>query len=229
LGGLSTSWRSLPRRSTPSTASTRRDWDAHHGDGTNDIFRTSDAVPVRQHPSVRHPSWDGTAASCEQRGGRGLLDQPPVPARSARTRGYRCSSTSPCPPLRWRLYARGAAGDEPPEMVAPHFLTARAASHIGYCRAGGRGCATSHTTTAVRNQALHCSRQLVGVALVPGGAGVTHRFARPPCFDGAGMAAVAVNGGIEMRPRGHAAALASSTAAAMAAATIVAPSPSVIV
>ena len=24
------------------------------------------------------------------------------------------------------------AGDEPPETVAPHFLTARAASHIGH-------------------------------------------------------------------------------------------------
>jgi hypothetical protein len=29
-------------------------------------------------------------------------------------------------------YARGVAGDEPPEMVAPHFLTARAASHVGH-------------------------------------------------------------------------------------------------
>jgi hypothetical protein len=148
LAGLSTSWRGLPRRSTPSTASTRRAWDVHHGDGTNDIFRTSDAVPVRQHPSVRHPSRDGPLHDVSSVAGEGFS----VNHRCRRAPRGRVGIAARARRRARRFgggYARGAAGDEPPEMV-PHFLTARAASNIGYCRTGGRGCATSHPTTAVR-------------------------------------------------------------------------------
>ena len=174
------------------------DWDVHHGDGTNDIFRASDAVLFASiHQAGIFPGH-GAAARRGQPRGRGLLDQPAgAGGRRTRTRGSRCWSTSPCPPpwssgrtwcsisagydahrddvqggceleagsfaeMARHLRALGEqvgapvgavleggyaldalaasvaatlealAGDEPPDMVAPDFLTTRAASYIGH-------------------------------------------------------------------------------------------------
>jgi hypothetical protein len=91
------------------------DWDVHHGDGTNDIFRTSDAVLFA---SIHRDDPPPTGA---RRGGGG--------SGRRRARGRLRAGRSR------RLgggHARALAGDEPPEMVAPDYLTARAASYIGH-------------------------------------------------------------------------------------------------
>jgi acetoin utilization deacetylase AcuC-like enzyme len=173
------------------------DWDVHHGDGTNDIFRTSDAVLFASiHQSGTFP---GTGPLHDVGSGAGegfsinlpvpsgadedvwvsLLEHIAVPAAlefgpdlvliSAGYDAHRDDVQGGCEleagsfaEMARHLRALGEevgapvgvvleggyaldalaasvvatlealAGDEPPEMVAPHFLTARAASHIGH-------------------------------------------------------------------------------------------------
>jgi acetoin utilization deacetylase AcuC-like enzyme len=58
------------------------DWDVHHGDGTNDIFRTSDAVLVASiHQSGIYPGT-GPLHDVGSRAGEGFSINLPVPARS---------------------------------------------------------------------------------------------------------------------------------------------------
>ena len=173
------------------------DWDVHHGDGTNDIFRTSDAVLFASiHQSGTFPGT-GPLHDVGSGAGEGFSINLPVPARSDEdawvsllehiavpaalefgpdlvliSAGYdahrddvqgdceleagsfaemarhlRALGEEVGAPVGVVLeggYALDAlatsvaatlealAGDEPPEMVAPHFLTTRAASHIGH-------------------------------------------------------------------------------------------------
>jgi acetoin utilization deacetylase AcuC-like enzyme len=173
------------------------DWDVHHGDGTNDIFRTSDAVLFASiHQSGTFPGT-GPLHDVGSGAGEGFSIHLPVPARSDEdawvsllehiavpaalefgpdlvliSAGYdahrddvqggceleagsfaemarhlRVLGAQVRAPVgvvlegRYALDALAAsvaatlealAGDEPPEMVAPHFLTAHAASHIGH-------------------------------------------------------------------------------------------------
>jgi acetoin utilization deacetylase AcuC-like enzyme len=173
------------------------DWDVHHGDGTNDIFRTSDAVLFASiHQSGAFPGT-GPLHDVGSGAGEGFSINLPVPARSDEdawvsllehvavpaalefapdlvliSAGYdahRDDVQGGCEleagsfaEMARHLRALGAevgapvgvvleggyaldalaasvaatlaalAGDEPPEMVAPHFLTAQAASHIGH-------------------------------------------------------------------------------------------------
>jgi acetoin utilization deacetylase AcuC-like enzyme len=173
------------------------DWDVHHGDGTNDIFRTSDAVLFASiHQSGTFPGT-GPLHDVGSGAGEGFSINLPVPARSNEdawvsllehiavpaalefgpdlvliSAGYdahrddaqggseleagsfaemarhlRALGEEVGAPVGVVLeggYALDAlaasvaatrealAGDEPPEMVAPHFLTAHAASHIGH-------------------------------------------------------------------------------------------------
>ena len=62
------------------------DWDVHHGDGTNDIFRATDAVLFASiHQSGSLPGYgphNRRGSSCR----RGLLDQPAGPKRIVRGR-----------------------------------------------------------------------------------------------------------------------------------------------
>lgn len=173
------------------------DWDVHHGDGTNDIFRTSDAVLFASiHQSGIFPGT-GPLHDMGSRAGEGFAINLPVPAGSGEdawvsllehiavpaalefrpdlvlvsagydahrddveggcelearsfaemTRHLRALGEELGAPVGVVLeggYALDAlaasvaatlealAGDEPPEMVAPDFLTARAASYIGH-------------------------------------------------------------------------------------------------
>jgi acetoin utilization deacetylase AcuC-like enzyme len=173
------------------------DWDVHHGDGTNDIFRTSDAVLFASiHQSGTFPGT-GPLHDVGSGAGEGFSINLPVPARSDQdawvsllehiavpaalefrpdlvfiSAGYdahrddvqgdceleagsfaemarhlRALGEDVGAPVGVVLeggYALDAlaasvaatlealAGDEPPEMVAPHYLTAQAASHIGH-------------------------------------------------------------------------------------------------
>jgi acetoin utilization deacetylase AcuC-like enzyme len=173
------------------------DWDVHHGDGTNDIFRTSDAVLFASiHQSGTFPGT-GPLHDVGSGAGEGFSINLPVPARSDEdawvsllehiavpaalefgpdlvliSAGYdahrddvqggceleagsfaemarhlRALGEEVGAPVGVVLeggYALDAlaasvaatlealAGDEPPEVVAPHFLTAHAASHIGH-------------------------------------------------------------------------------------------------
>jgi acetoin utilization deacetylase AcuC-like enzyme len=173
------------------------DWDVHHGDGTHDIFRTSDAVLFASiHQAGIFPGT-GPLHDVGSRGGEGFSINLPVPARSGEdvwisllehiavpaalefrpelvliSAGYdahRDDVQGGCE-LETGSYAEMArhvralgeevgapvgvvleggyapralaesvaatlealAGDEPPEMVAPDYLTARAASHIAH-------------------------------------------------------------------------------------------------
>jgi acetoin utilization deacetylase AcuC-like enzyme len=173
------------------------DWDVHHGDGTNDIFRTSDAVLFASiHQSGTFPGT-GPLHDVGSGAGQGFSINLPVPARSDEdawvsllehvalpaalefgpdlvliSAGYHAhrddvqggceleagSFAEMARHLRalgeevgapvgvvleggYALHALAAsvaatlealAGDEPADMMAPHFLTARAASHIGH-------------------------------------------------------------------------------------------------
>jgi acetoin utilization deacetylase AcuC-like enzyme len=173
------------------------DWDVHHGDGTDDIFRTSDAVLFASiHQSGTFPGT-GPLHDVGSGAGEGFSINLPVPARSDQdawvsllehiavpaalefgpdlvliSAGYdahrddvqggceleagsfaemarhlRALGEEVGAPVGVVLeggYALDAlaasvaatlealAGDEPPEMVAPHYLTAQAASHIGH-------------------------------------------------------------------------------------------------
>jgi acetoin utilization deacetylase AcuC-like enzyme len=173
------------------------DWDVHHGDGTNDIFRTSDAVLFASiHLAGAFPGT-GPLHDMGSRAGEGFSINLPVPARSGEgawvsllehivvpaalefrpdlvliSAGYdahRDDAQGACEleagsfaemarhlralgeevgaPVGIVLeggYALSAlaasvaatlealAGDEPPAMVAPDYLTARAASYIGH-------------------------------------------------------------------------------------------------
>ena len=173
------------------------DWDVHHGDGTNDIFRTSDEVLFASiHQSGIYPGT-GPLHDVGSRAGEGFSINLPVPARSDEdawvsllehiavpaalefrpdlvliSAGYdahRADIQGGCEleagsfaemarHLRalgeevgapvgvvleggYALEALAASvaatlealtGDEPPELVAPDFLTARAASYIGH-------------------------------------------------------------------------------------------------
>jgi acetoin utilization deacetylase AcuC-like enzyme len=58
------------------------DWDVHHGDGTNDLFRTSDAVLFASiHQSGLYPGT-GPLHDVGSRAGEGFSINLPVPARS---------------------------------------------------------------------------------------------------------------------------------------------------
>ena len=173
------------------------DWDIHHGDGTNDIFRASDAVLFASiHQSGIYPGT-GPLHDMGSRAGEGFSINLPVPARSGEdawvsllehivvpaalefrpdlvliSAGYdahRDDDQGGCEleagsfaEMARHLRALGEevgapvgvvleggyavaalaasvaatlealAGDGPPEMVAPDFLTARAASYIGH-------------------------------------------------------------------------------------------------
>ena len=173
------------------------DWDVHHGNGTNDIFRASDAVLFASiHQSGSFPGT-GPLRDAGSRAGEGFSINLPVPAGSGEdawvsllehivvpaalefgpelvliSAGYdahRDDGQGGCE-LEAGSYAEMArhvralgqavgapvgivleggyaldalaasvaatlealAGDEPPEMVAPDFLTARAASYVGH-------------------------------------------------------------------------------------------------
>jgi acetoin utilization deacetylase AcuC-like enzyme len=173
------------------------DWDVHHGDGTNDIFRTSDAVLFASIHQTRIYPGTGPLHDVGSRSGEGFSINLPVPAGSGEdtwvsllehiavpaalefrpdlvliSAGYDAHRDDPqggCEleagsfaEMARQLRALGEqvgapigvvleggyaldavaasvaatlealAGDEPPEMVAPDFLTARAASHIGH-------------------------------------------------------------------------------------------------
>jgi acetoin utilization deacetylase AcuC-like enzyme len=173
------------------------DWDVHHGDGTNDIFRTSDSVLFASiHQAGVFPGT-GPLHDVGSRAGEGFSINLPVPARSGEdawvsllehiavpaalefrpdlvliSAGYdahrddiqggceleagsfaemarhlRALGEEAAAPVGVVLeggYALDAlaasvaatlealAGDEPPQMVAPDYLTARAASYIGH-------------------------------------------------------------------------------------------------
>jgi acetoin utilization deacetylase AcuC-like enzyme len=173
------------------------DWDVHHGDGTNDIFRTSDAVLFASiHQAGIYPGT-GPLHDVGSRAGEGFSINLPVPARSDEdawvsllehivvpaalefrpdlvliSAGYdahRDDVQGGCEleagsfaEMARHLRALGAevgapvgvvleggyaldalaasvaatlealTADEPPELVAPDFLTARAASYIGH-------------------------------------------------------------------------------------------------
>jgi acetoin utilization deacetylase AcuC-like enzyme len=173
------------------------DWDVHHGDGTNDIFRASDAVLFASiHQADTYPGT-GSLYDVGSRAGQGFSINLPVPAGSdddawvsrlehivvpvalefrpdlvlvsagydahredvqggceleagsfaEMTRHVRALGEEVGAPVGVVLeggYALDAlaasvaatlealAGDEPPEMVAPDFLTTRLASHIGH-------------------------------------------------------------------------------------------------
>ena len=173
------------------------DWDVHHGDGTNDIFRTSDAVLFASiHQSDLFPGT-GPLHDAGSRAGEGFSINLPVPAGagedawlsllehivvpaalefrpdlvliSAGYDAHRDDVQGSCEleagsyaEMARHVRALGAevgapvgavleggyaldalaasvaatlealAGDEPPAMVAPDFLTARAASYIGH-------------------------------------------------------------------------------------------------
>ena len=173
------------------------DWDVHHGDGTNDIFRTSDAVLFASiHQSGIFPGT-GQLQDVGSRAGEGFSINLPVPAGSVGdtwisllehvavaaalefrpdlvliSAGYdahRDDVQGGCEleagdyaemarhvralgeavgapvgvvleggyaldPLAASVAAtlEALAGDQPPDLVAPDFLTSRAASHIGH-------------------------------------------------------------------------------------------------
>jgi acetoin utilization deacetylase AcuC-like enzyme len=173
------------------------DWDVHHGDGTNDVFRTSDAVLFASiHQSGIFPGT-GQLHDVGSRGGEGFSINLPVPAGSVgdtwisllehvavaaalefrpdlvlisagydahrddvqggceleaadyaeMARHLRALGEAVAAPVGVVLeggYALGPlaesvaatlealAGDHPPELVAPDYLTSRAASHIGH-------------------------------------------------------------------------------------------------
>ena len=173
------------------------DWDVHHGDGTNDIFRASDAVLFASiHQADTYPGT-GSLYDVGSRAGEGFSINLPVPAGSDEdawvsrlehivvpaalefrpdlvlvsagydahredvqggceleagsfaemTRHLRALGEEVGAPVGVVLeggYALDAlaasvaatlealVGDEPPEMVAPDFLTTRLASHIGH-------------------------------------------------------------------------------------------------
>jgi acetoin utilization deacetylase AcuC-like enzyme len=173
------------------------DWDVHHGDGTNDIFRTSDGVLFASiHQAGVFPGT-GPLHDVGSHAGEGFSTNLPVPARSGEdawvsllehiavpaalefrpdlvliSAGYdahrddtqggceleagsfaemarhlRALGEAAAAPVGVVLeggYAPDAlaasvaatlealAGDEPPQMVAPDYLTARAASYIGH-------------------------------------------------------------------------------------------------
>ena len=173
------------------------DWDIHHGDGTNDIFRASDAVLFASIHQARSFPGTGPLYDAGARAGEGFSINLPVPPRSGEDAwvsllehivvpaalefrpdlvlvsagydGHRDDAQGGCEldagsyaemtrHLRalgeqmgapvgvvleggYALHALAAsvaatlealAGDEPPEMVAPDFLTGRAASYIGH-------------------------------------------------------------------------------------------------
>jgi acetoin utilization deacetylase AcuC-like enzyme len=173
------------------------DWDVHHGDGTNDVFRTSDAVLFASiHQSGIFPGT-GQLQDVGSRAGEGFSINLPVPAGSvgdtwisllehvavaaalefrpdvvlvsAGYDGHRDDVQGGCEleagdyaemarhlralgeavgapvgvvleggyalgPLAESVAAtlEALAGDQPPDLVAPDFLTSRAASHIGH-------------------------------------------------------------------------------------------------
>jgi acetoin utilization deacetylase AcuC-like enzyme len=173
------------------------DWDVHHGDGTHDIFRATDAVLFASiHQDGIYPGT-GPLHDVGSRAGVGFSINLPVPARSGEdtwisllehvvvpaalefhpdlvliSAGYDAHrddeqggcdlETSSFGELTRHVRALGAhagapvgavleggyaldplaasvvatmealAGDEPPESVAPDFLTSRAASHIAH-------------------------------------------------------------------------------------------------
>jgi acetoin utilization deacetylase AcuC-like enzyme len=173
------------------------DWDVHHGDGTNDIFRTSDAVLFASiHQSGIFPGT-GQLQDVGSRAGEGFSINLPVPAGSVGdtwisllehvavaaalefrpdlvliSAGYdaHCDDVQGGCQLEASDYAEMArhvralgeavaapvgvvleggyaldalatsvaatlgalAGDQPPDLVAPDYLTSRAASHIGH-------------------------------------------------------------------------------------------------
>ena len=174
------------------------DWDVHHGDGTHDLFRASDAVLFASIHQERIFPGTGPLHDVGARAGLGFSINLPVPKHSdeydlglaggahrrARGRGVRpgpdprsppattpmpttrraaaCSRPAPSPRWRatcarwasapgrrsarcWRAATRSTpspasvaatmaalAGDEPPDSIAPDYVTARAASHIGH-------------------------------------------------------------------------------------------------
>ena len=173
------------------------DWDVHHGDGTNDIFRASDAVLFASIHQARIFPGTGPLQDMGARAGEGFSINLPVPAGSgedawisllehiavpaalefrpdlvlisagyeahrddaygdcdldagsfaAMTRHVRALGDEVQAPVGVVLeggYAlqplsasvaatmEALAGDEPPEMAAPDFLTGRAASYIGH-------------------------------------------------------------------------------------------------
>jgi acetoin utilization deacetylase AcuC-like enzyme len=173
------------------------DWDVHHGDGTNDIFRASDAVLFASIHQARIFPGTGPLHDMGAHAGEGFSINLPVPARSGEdawisllehiavpaalefqpdlilisagydahrddvqagceldagsyaemTRHLRALGEEVGAPVGVVLeggYALDAlaasvvatlealAGDEQPEMVAPDFLTGRAASYIGH-------------------------------------------------------------------------------------------------
>ena len=190
------------RRGTPSTSIGARrvfifDWDVHHGDGTNDIFRASDAVLFASIHQARIFPGTGPLQDAGARAGEGFSINLPVPAGSGEdawvsllehivvpaalefrpdlvlvsagydahrddvqggceldagsyaemTRHLRTLGEQVGAPVGvvleggYALHALAAsvaatlealAGDEPPEMVAPDFLTGRAASYVGH-------------------------------------------------------------------------------------------------
>jgi acetoin utilization deacetylase AcuC-like enzyme len=173
------------------------DWDVHHGDGTNDVFRTSDAVLFASiHQSGLFPGT-GPLSDVGSRAGEGFSINLPVPAGSVGdtwisllehiavaaalefrpdlvlvSAGYDAHrddvqggcelDASDYAEMARHLRALGEAvgapvgvvleggyaldplaasvaatlealaGDQPPNLVAPDFLTSRAASHIGH-------------------------------------------------------------------------------------------------
>ena len=173
------------------------DWDVHHGDGTNDIFRSSDAVLFASiHQSGIFPGT-GQLQDVGSRAGEGFSINLPVPAGSVgdtwisllehvavaaalefqpdlvlisagydahrddaqggcrleasdyaeMARHVRALGEAVAAPVGVILeggYALEAlatsvvatlgalAGDQPPDLVAPDYLTSRAASHIGH-------------------------------------------------------------------------------------------------
>ena len=58
------------------------DWDVHHGDGTNDIFRASDAVLFASIHQARSSPGRGRCRTWGARAGEGFSINLPVPAGS---------------------------------------------------------------------------------------------------------------------------------------------------
>ena len=72
------------------------DWDVHHGNGTNEIFRADPSVLfVSIHESPLYPGT-GPASDLGSGAGEGYTVNLPVPAARATRRSARWSTTSCC-------------------------------------------------------------------------------------------------------------------------------------
>ena len=110
------------------------DWDAHHGDGTNDIFRATNAVLFASiHQSGAFPGT-GQITDAGALGGEDYSINLPVQKGSYEDAWFSMLGGYALDALGASVCAtmEALAGDQPPDSVAPDFFTCRAASRIGF-------------------------------------------------------------------------------------------------